>query len=672
MSVKRINVLIFGLILAVEVFALANRGGGPLLSHAWLTGITFLIVCATAFLVFKHRAQISFKLPQIFYVGFLLFFFISFYFSWVPEFGLNEILLFSCAGILLILIGSFDFKQKEIEAFSVALIALAVADTIFGFFIYTRTAFPRLAGTFIDLNQPYVSTGNDFANFMLLVLPLAFWQIFKKRERITTVILSVLFTGILISGLLLSFSRAAWFSFIGVIVVFVIWLALRRKQLLQGCDFANLKQILVRVAAAIIISALIIGAVQAARQNAGFETTSLTKKLLFQADEGAASVSERGEYWQAAPKILFNRCNPFLGCGVFSFKYLFPEYQQTFGVNIEHPHNIFLKIALENGLIAVLFFLLFLIAAAWKILRFLWKNPLHPALFLAFAGLGALAQNLLDFNFVVANFVVFIILIAVALGFSREEEDKKLSLNSLAEKFGFLKTHKSQFVKIVAIFIFSAALLGLAAYESYYNVDFKRGRAALDQGQIDVAIEKLERAQGMIFQRDLVHSLARAYSEKYTATKDKSWREKEKELLISQNMDWVAGSPDAALRSRFIEISEDEKVKISEELLYSPIGWDPENNLEYYFQYWDYKIRVEHKKIPQDSRQKLVDLLAEYKKILEGNEHFTIMTENPKYASKLYELLGMKKDADEIDRLWFDELIKFTSKYGALTTQKSE
>lgn len=636
------------------------------MAHAWLAGVTFLIVCVTAFLVFKHYAQISFKLPQIFYVGFLIFFFISFYFSWTPEFGLNEILLFSCAGILLFLLGSFAFKQKEIEIFSIILIALAATDVLIGFFIYTRTAFPRLVGTFIDLSQPYVSTGNDFANFMLLVLPLAFWQIFKKKERVTAVILNVFLTAILLSGLLLSFSRAAWFSFLGIIIVFVIWLVIQQKRLLLNHDFANLKRIFVRIAAAILICSLIVGIMQSARQNAGFETLSLTKKLLFQADEGVASASERAEYWQATPKILFNKCNPFFGCGVFSFKYLFPQYQKTFGINIEHPHNIFLKIALENGLIAVLFFILFLIAAAWIILRFLWKNPLHPALFLALGSLSALAQNLLDFNFVVANFIVFIAFIAISLAFSCNEGAQKLNLNFIAGKFSFLKTQRTQFVKITIIFVFSAGLLALAGHESFYNIDFKRGRAALEQGQIDMAMEKLERAQNLIFQRDMVSCLARAYSEKYTATKDKVWRDKEKNLLMSQNMDPLGGSIDAQLRSRFIEIKEDEKVEISEELLYSPLGADPKNNLEYYYQYWSYKIQTEHKKISQDSRQKLVTLLAGYKEILEGNEHFTIMTENPKYAVKLYELLSMPKEAQEMDQLWFAELIKFASKYGPL------
>ena len=168
--------ILFTFILAVEIFALANRGGGPLLSHLFLTGITFLalmvLFVSMAHANRKAQPMSGFKLgpPQLFYALFLLCFVISLFFSLIPGFGLAELLLFANAGILLIVFSSAELRENDLRFFAALLVGLAVADTLIGYFIYTHNAFPRFAGTFLDIGETYTSFGNDYANFLLLII----------------------------------------------------------------------------------------------------------------------------------------------------------------------------------------------------------------------------------------------------------------------------------------------------------------------------------------------------------------------------------------------------------------------------------------------------------------------------------------------------------------------
>lgn len=637
--------IIFGLILAVEIFALSNRGGGPLLSHLFLTGAVFLIVCVV--LLFRAKLRFCFKLPQIGYLGFLTFFLLSFLFALTPQYGLAEILLFVNAGILFFIISSFKISEKELNLFSIGLIALAVADTLIGYFIYTQTPFPRFTGTFIDLKEPYTSFGNDFGNFLLLILPLSIWQFFKKHERITTTMLFGLSAAILFSGFLLSFSRGAWLSFLVVGIIIIIWAFFYRKNTHLSISKPNFA---LRCAILIILAAILVNGLQLTR-SLNFQITPLLLKAGFQADEGNASITERLGFWNGALKLIKEK--PFEGTGVLSFKYLYPRYQQKFGVNWDHPHNIFLKIGVENGSPAVIFFAIFLIGAAWMILRFLRRNPWHPVLFFSFGSLGAFGHNLVDYNFIVANFTLFIVFIAIALASARSQVIQ-LPVCLIGK----------QIIHILSVASFFLVLLGL--HEGFYNIDFKRGRAALAADNLNAAVAQLESAQKLFFKRDLTNYLAFAYRKKYEETKSEEWRIKEIDLLE------VSSVFDASLVSRQSELmAQQRKWDQAENYAMAALRMDPQNHLKYYYQVLEVLKKQKKTMSPEfkNLHEQTLALLEQYKTILSYNGKFTILTDNPLYASKLYDFFNMKKEKEEIDKIWLEELIKFTVKYSHAKTR---
>lgn len=646
-------------ILVLEVFAFANRGGGPLLSYLALTGIVAFIVLLCA--LKGPYVKLKFGFIEILYFLFFCFFVFSLYASSTPNYGLSELLLFANTGILILILGAVPFSKKDFHWFSVGLIALAVADTLVGFFIYTQTAFPRFVGTFIDLSEPYISTGNDFANFILLVLPLAAFHLFKKHERVTTTLVNILISAVLFTGFLLSFSRGAWIAFVLTAILTCAWFVLRKKKMSHESvnEFTSIRGIWMRTLFTILLTILLVASTQAVRGKK-FETISLIKKLTFQADEGGASASERLEYWQASVPLI--KEEPLLGHGVGSFEYVFPSHQKTFGINIEHPHNIFLKIGVENGLFASVFFFLFLIGTTITILCFLWARPIHPALFLATGTLAALVHNLVDYNFIVANFTLFMVSLGLSLGFSRHR--------TTTEGFVLVDEHRTNrptFIKKVPIYLLLILCVGfvtLGAYEGYYNYYFKTGRAALAEGNIEFAISRLENAKNLIFQRDLDNILALAYKKEFEKTHDLRYLEKEKTLLL---IDSIA-SIDPVVFSRLAEIYESQ-LSLAKAAGYAneALRLDSANNLKYYFQV----LTIQRKRgeaVDQELKAKTLALLSEYQETLRNNKHTTILTDNPEYASKLYGYFGLTKEQKEIDKIWLGELLKFTVKYGAPKT----
>lgn len=632
------NLILLGLVVATEIFALYNRGGGPLLSHLVLTGAAFLCIAVCVFQ--RKKMRFKFTLAEAFYALFAVFFAVSLFFALTPEFGLSELLLFINAGILLVIFSNLNFGEKVLNYFSWALISIATADTMIGFFIYTRAPFPRLAGTFIDLSAPYASFGNDFANFLLLILPLAFFQLLRSHERLTTRILAVLSAAILFAGFLLTFSRGAWLSLLAVIILAgILWIVKRIKRVARA-DVA--KGAWLGAAISVALAILLVAGLQFTRGQK-FQTNSFLLKATMRADEETASVGERLNFWKGAIQIIKDK--PVFGGGVLSFKFLYPEYQPDFGANWDHPHNIFLKIGVENGVPAAVFFALFLIFSAAAVL-----SAGHIGIFFIAGAVGAFGHNLVDYNFIVANFTLAIIFIAIGLSFAKKPKrpvGAKIPLGILAAV--------------------SLALVFIGIHDGYYNIYFKKGREQLANKQYDAAVLNLEKSQNLFWRRDLAHYLAIAYRVQYKQTGDPQWVAKEVKLL--ENL--ASKTIDAAVLSRLGELYVGNKRFTDTPAIFwkarnffeQAFKLDPKNRLRYYYQLLSVR-RAQNEPLDEKTASQTRALLAEYAEILKGNKHITILTDNPSYASQLYELLGMKAEKVKFDKIWFAEFIKFAEKYG--------
>lgn len=122
--------------------------------------------------------------------------------------------------------------------------------------------------------------------------------------------------------------------------------------------------------------------------------TQLDQKFTFQGTEKITSVMERLQFFTQTPKLIIKQ--PVLGFGPNSFQYTFPLVQEIPLSNSQHPHNIFLKISTERGILTLLAFALLILLTTHKI--FHNKDYLHN-LNLVLALFSAMLHSQIDYNF---------------------------------------------------------------------------------------------------------------------------------------------------------------------------------------------------------------------------------------------------------------------------------
>jgi putative inorganic carbon (HCO3(-)) transporter len=195
---------------------------------------------------------------------------------------------------------------------------------------------------------------NYLAQFMVVLLPLAWLRVRNGRTRKERLRAIVVGGVILVGGVLLTYSRGGLLVFIVVVLIatYVRWLPPRRVFVAALCALPLLPE-----AAPFVYKRI----------------TSL--RTLTSLNDPNADVSLRGRATEmlAAAHVVMDY--PLLGVGPGQYKPFYSlEYQQTPGIkfkDIQHvrrAHNLYLEVAAETGLIGIAVFLaipLLLVRALW-------------------------------------------------------------------------------------------------------------------------------------------------------------------------------------------------------------------------------------------------------------------------------------------------------------------
>ena len=268
----------------------------------------------------------------------------------------------------------------------------------------------RLYRAFGTFGQP-----NPFGGYINLVWPLAssvaLGLLLEVRTRTGELrgtggnsgvaTMALLFAlGLLLSALLLSWSRGAWMSAgAAVAVVAAAWSwTLIAGRFSRGQSRQMRGRALGLLWLGLVLGSLLIlaGALDrlpptvTARLGSGvWEFATLDVGNVEVTDENFATV-ERLAHWQAALGMW--RDHPWLGVGIGNYTAAYPQYAlPRWGDPLGHAHNYYLNIAAEAGLLGLVAYLLFLATALWQA----WRAALrasHPlARGVAIGVLGLLA-----------------------------------------------------------------------------------------------------------------------------------------------------------------------------------------------------------------------------------------------------------------------------------------
>lgn len=256
--------------------------------------------------------------------------------------------------------GVLPFRDR----FAITFMVTALVACLVGVTVYIFQPATRFVGTFFD--QRFVTDywPNAWADLILLAWPMAFYVLrpFKKHWR-------VFFLALLIGCLFLSYSRGAFLSLIAQVGLLVT---------LGAGPFLRRPQELMRRSGRFIAGALAVTAVAMLLFLGGNKlrssyqpVESLAAKATFTADEGNSSVNERRDFWEQALALSFER--PVFGWGPYSFRFVQPRLQKGVFQTSDHPHNVFLKLAMESGWPAAILFALILLLVLtphlWTVVR---------------------------------------------------------------------------------------------------------------------------------------------------------------------------------------------------------------------------------------------------------------------------------------------------------------
>lgn len=222
--------------------------------------------------------------------------------------------------------------------------------------------FMRAYGT---LRQP-----NPFAGYLGLLAPLALsltlwaWQT-RQPQALRQAVAAA--AGLIVLGILVSWSRGAWLAFAAATLVLLLVYA-RRSAVRVLIGLAVAAALLAGVNALGLLPAAVVQRLADLQNYFGW--MDITQVVV---TDDNFSVVERLAHWQAALGMW--RDHAWLGVGPGNYSVLYPVYQiGNWDDPLGHAHNIYLNFAAEAGLVGLLAYLVFWLASLWQAARAAWSN----------------------------------------------------------------------------------------------------------------------------------------------------------------------------------------------------------------------------------------------------------------------------------------------------------
>lgn len=537
-----------GLLLCFLLFSVLWRGGKSLETTWMLVGVAGALVLADTLRSSEKidppsllrsfggarngelRMENSFGLLWVCAFGFLAWTTLSYFFSTTRNYGLDEVLRDSA--LVLIFLWTMRhaggesgarFAHRFIHTMTVA----AVLGAFFGLLVYSMQPVNRFVGTFFDHRFHTDYWPNAWAQFVLLAWPMIVLWMRGRNARLQVAGCGLL--GLVLGTLLLSYSRGAMIAFGGQIALLGLWEWVRRKSGglqpttpslsagqagLRGPGMTDCGRMFARTCVVAVIAVALFFAANAMRGQF-HPVQSIGEKVTFTADEGGSSINERKQFWKQSITLISER--PLLGWGPYSFRFVHQRLQTSVLATSDHPHNIFLKLATERGIVAAILFAILVVVILWPMVALLhccivrkrmangveldqqYSNTAIQQSFLFIAVLGVVAHNLIDYNL---QFVGIALPFWMMLGVLASANAKCTLRQSSEQVQDKAKKMNTKFVHKLELTV-AVLLLTVALREAVFLVTSSIGRHAETQEDFTTALTWYDRSASEWFSRDM-------------------------------------------------------------------------------------------------------------------------------------------------------------------------
>lgn len=467
-------------VLLLLAFAILWRGGKSLDATWLLAGVAWFTTLA-----YWNRRKEYPAVPLFLWwalIAFLGWSILSFLLSTTKNYGLDEVLRDTSLALLflwIIRIAQTDDGARFVRNVIRVIVIAALLACAIGIAVYVLQPVNRFVGTFFDHRFHTDYWPNAWAQLVLIAWPLLLLWIYESTGRIRWLLVAAL--GFLLGGLLLSYSRGGMIAFGGQVALLALLLVLRKE--------IHMKTLGIFIIAVAAVAGVTFGGANLLRSRI-YDVQSVAEKVTFSADEGTSSFSERKDFWRQALTLSLEK--PIFGWGPYSFRFIQQRLQRGVLETSDHPHNIFLKLAMERGWMAAILFLLIigyiafysakkfivspafaLRATAGKGFWFLVEPESIKVAIYFIAIVGVLAHNFIDYNL---QFVGIALPFWLILGLlvSSERKTKNEKLNTVQRS-----TELALAILLFIVTIIEGSYLAITSVGRHWQVVGRRDDAVL-------------------------------------------------------------------------------------------------------------------------------------------------------------------------------------------------
>lgn len=581
------------------------------------TNLMSLLISSVLVLVglffLNYKKKVTVQGFDWFLIAFLFLFNLSFIFSLVP-YGFKEFVTFNIGALIYFSIGNLaEFNAKNSWMRQLGVVLLVGFNIVNSYFLYLYgfSSLDRFGSFFVG-DESYMVYPNVLATLLLLVIPAQYYLYRKFDFKSQRGLNEIFLVGLLLSLLSfwLTFSRGAVVAFCGVLILALVVMVVQRVRFKKS----------ILLFKELILVGLILGVTFAGAMlmvEAKTYNLSYVDRFGMQNDVSAQkSLDERLVFFRNA--VLISLDNPVFGTGPGSFQFVNPAYQTESLVNSEHPHNLFLKIALESGILAGILFFMWIAGVLIVGLFKLFKGKLSGFQVVAFfAVVGVTVSSLVDYNL---GFPVIAFLYFGFLGVLRESTffgtKNVLSLKWL--------------IVIVLVFVFYQGGLFYLAKDANKSLE-------------PIVLN------GLGFHNDYVVNF-------YDGEGD--YLDKQR-FLKAYAQRYESFAPAQLALGKAAELVD---VRIG--ALNRYLELDRFNSFEPYL----LLLQLDSSKV---ELEKLFVLLVRYNQLLAVNSHLTVVTENPRFVYQIYMFLLESEVAspeievafNDFQQILFAEQVKFDTRY---------
>lgn len=633
---KNKQIVFITLIIALWAIVIFGKSGGQslLIHYLW----PFIVVGSFVLLFSKKWLKNKVSWLHIFALLGLAAYLITFLFDLSSSDGSLELINISFGILLAMTLSNVKWNDKSFKWLFAGIIIVVCLMDLWGIISYAAGhPLNRLVGPLIKPNEAFSGFPNLAANLNLLALLPAFYFFINAHYKSRIISLGVILSNILIlTSLFLTYSRAAWFAAIFIFGIVLVTLCIKFKK-----NRRIILKFIINTAFVLLLSiALFIGInnIRSYSENA----ISAGDKITFQSEDEGSSVSERTASIKRGLKMTLEY--PITGVGAGSFNYISQSYEQNFYTLSSYPYSLPFKLLAEHGILSFSLIIVWIVA----LLVLAFKKEKDYKLIAALSVSMLLIHHCMDnnFDFFAASLPTFLI-----LGMVWPDIKGKSLLKNIWV--------------LLSIGIIGISGILFVGYEGYYGIYYIKGRNAAGSGNHEIAALEYSKSFKMIFKRDARLAAANSYFELYKKFNQERYLDEAQKLatdymLYDNSLDKRGA---LFLAKTFKEQNNYSNCLKSVELA-TKIGG--QNNLETDY----YRLACTNDLYERlDIMDAITPKLAKYYELLKVNAHMTVLTDNPKFAVKILDLIS--DDYPEYLPSYYEmldlaviETKKFHDKYG--------